>query len=282
MTIAISPAEVTVSPRDLRFDVADAARGHWLGGDRVGTAVFNALSLTFPDGERLFMDAVRNYRSQVSGKLLDDVRGFIAQEAIHSREHLAMNQLIDRDRYPVVEIEDMVRRRTAFARSRGPMVMLVSTICLEHFTAMMADLLMDHDDLLKGASPDIERLWRWHAMEETEHKAVAFDVFMVATRDWSALRRYLRRVIGMVLITMLFTRNITGFATRLLESDGYSPKAARRAVRRYLWGEPGLFRRAWKGYLAWYRPGFHPWDHDNRADLADWQAEFAGAEATAS
>lgn len=279
MTTTIAPADVTVSPRDLRFDVTDAAQGYWLGGDPVGTAVLNALSLTFPDGERLFMDAVRHHRPQVSGKLLEDVRGFIAQEAIHSREHHALNLLIDRDRYPVAKIESLVRRRTAFARERGPLVMLVSTICLEHFTAMMADLLMDHDDLLAGASPDIRRLWRWHAMEETEHKAVAFDVFMVVTRGWPRWRRYLRRVVSMVLITMLFTRNITGFATLLLQGDGYSPKAARKAVRRYLWGKPGLFRLAWKGYLAWYRPGFHPWDHDNRADLAAWQAEFAAGAA---
>lgn len=281
MTAKTTPTDLDIQPRDLRFDVAGARDGHWLGGDPVGTAVFNALSLTFPDGERLFMDAVRHYRPQLSGKLLEDVRGFIAQEAIHSREHHGLNQLIDRGRYPVAEIEAEVRERTSQARGRGPMGMLISTIALEHFTAMMAEVHMAHQDLFEGASPEIERLWRWHAMEEGEHKAVAFDVFMEVTKDWPPFLRYRRRVISMALITYMFSRNVTRFAARLLETDGYTPKAALKAVEAYVWKKPGLFRRGWKTYFAWYRPGFHPWDHDNRAMLAGWRAEFDAAASAA-
>jgi len=282
MTAKTTPADVQMPPRDIRFDVEAARRGHWMGGDPVGTAVFNALSLTFPDGERMFMDAVRNYRSQVSGKLAEDVRGFIAQEAIHSHEHRVLNQLIDRDRYPVAEIEAAVRERVAFGRSRGHMGMLVSTIALEHFTAMMADAHARHQDLFDKADPGIERMWRWHAMEETEHKAVAFDVFMHVTREWSPLKRYLRRTIAMALITYFFTRNITTYATMLLEADGFTHKAALKAVRRFLWVKPGVFSRGWKTYFAWYRPGFHPWDEDNRALVASWKAEFDAATAQAA
>lgn len=274
MPAKTTPADVPVRPRDIRFDVEAAGKGHWLGGDPVGTAVFNALSLTFPDGERLFMDAVRNFRDRLDGKLAEDARGFIAQEAIHSREHHGLNGLIDRARYPVAEIEAQVRERTAMARGRGPMAMLVSTIALEHFTAMMAEMHMAHEDLFDDADPEIERLWRWHAMEETEHKAVAFDVFMAVTADWKPWRRYLRRCIAMAVITYMFSRNITRYAARLLEADGYAPDAALRAVRRFVWGEPGIFRRGWRTYFAWYRPGFHPWDQDNRLTLAAWKAEF--------
>ena len=269
-----TPANVDVTPRDLRFDVSGADKGYWLGGDPVGTAVFNALSLTFPDGERLFMDAVRLHRSHVSGKLAEDVKGFIAQEAIHSREHHQLNLLMDRDRYPAAEIETLVRGRVAFARSRGPIAMLISTICLEHFTAMMADMFMDDDELFAGTAPAIERMWRWHAMEETEHKAVAFDVFMAATKGWGPVQRYLRRCLAMAIISVIFTRNIRNYSALLLQADGYTAREARRAARGYLWGKPGLFRRGWKTYFAWYRPGFHPWKHDNRAELAAWQAEF--------
>ena len=82
------PTDLSVTPRDIRFEPAKDYVRHWLGGDPVGTAVMNALSLTFPDGERLFMDAVRHYRPKLSGKLLDDAKAFITQEAIHSRFHL--------------------------------------------------------------------------------------------------------------------------------------------------------------------------------------------------
>ncbi|ENZ80296.1 MULTISPECIES: metal-dependent hydrolase [Caulobacter] len=272
-----TPTDLDVAPRDIRFDLDAARQGHWLSGDPVGTAVFNALSLTFPDGERLFMDAVKNYRGQLSGKLLEDAKGFIAQEAIHSREHHQLNSLIDRQRYPVAEIEETIRGRVKFARERGPMAMLISTIALEHFTAMMAETHARHSDLFDGAAPGIERLWRWHAMEETEHKAVAYDVFMEVTKDWKPLRRYLVRCRAMALVTLMFTRNITLYAARLLEADGYSRKAALKAVRRFVWGDPGVFRRGWKTYFAWYRPGFHPWDQDDREAFADWKAEFDAA-----
>jgi hypothetical protein len=277
-----TPADVDVLPRDIRFDLQSARQGHWLGGDPVGTAIFNALSLTFPDGERMFMDAVRHYRGQLSGKLQEDVKGFIAQEAIHSREHHMLNELIDRSRYPVDAIEKEVRERIAFSRSRGPMGMLIATIALEHFTAMMAEMHAQHQDLFDNVAPDIERLWRWHALEETEHKAVAFDVYMEVTKDWSPFRRWFRRCMAMAIIGYMFPRNIGCFAANLLEADGYAPDAALKAVEDYVWRKPGLFSRGWRTFFAWFRPGFHPWDIDTR-DLTDkWKADFAAAPAAAA
>jgi predicted metal-dependent hydrolase len=270
--------QVMPQVRDLGFDLGAARDTHWMNGDPVATAVFNALSLTFPDGERLFMDSVRHYRSELDGPLASQVRAFLAQEAVHAREHRALNSLIDRNRYPVAEIEARIRKRIAFARSRGPVRALCATTALEHFTAMMAEMHDHmHQRLFAGTAPGIERLWRWHALEETEHKAVAFDVFLVVTRDWPRWRRYLLRVWTMLFITLMFTRNITRYASMLLEADGYAPREARRAVRRFLWRDPGIFRNNPRTYFAWYRPGFHPWDIDNREQMARWQAEFAAA-----
>lgn len=274
-----TPDDLDVAPRDIRFSMDKARQGHWLGGDPVATAVFNALSLTFPDGERMFMDAVKAYRDRLTGKLAQDAKGFIAQEAIHSREHHHLNSLIDRERYPVAEIEATIRKRVAFARDRGPMAMLISTIALEHFTAMMAEMHARHRDLFDTTDPEIEKLWRWHAMEETEHKAVAYDVFLEVTKDWPPLKRYFVRCRAMALVTLMFTRNISRYAARLLEADGYSPEAAMKAVKRFVWREPGIFRRGAKTYFAWYRPGFHPWDQDDRPLVADWKTEFDAAAA---
>lgn len=272
-----TPDDLAVAPRDIRFDLASAQKGHWLGGDPVGTAVFNALSLTFPDGERMFMDAVKAYRDRLTGKLAEDAKGFIAQEAIHSREHHHLNSQIDRERYPVAEIEETIRGRVKMARERGPMAMLISTIALEHFTAMMAEMHARHRNLFDTTAPEIEKLWRWHAVEETEHKAVAYDVFLEVTKDWSPLKRYMIRCRAMFFVTIMFTRNISRYAARLLEADGYTPEAALKAVKRFVWGDPGIFRRGWKTYFAWYRPGFHPWDQDDRPLVADWMAEFNAA-----
>ena len=274
MTEKRTPEDVSILPRDIKFSHDGAKNPHWLGNDPVGTAIMNTLSLTFPDGERMFMDSVRAYRDQLSGKLLQDVKDFIHQEAIHSREHHLMNQLIDRDKYPVEAIEAFVRERIDFARSGGPMRMLIGTICLEHFTAMMADMMVEHQDVFDNTDPDIEAMWRWHAMEETEHKAVAYDVFLEVTQGWSGLQRYLRRCISMLIISQNFTSNIATYSAMLLEAEGWSAKDAKKAVKKYLWKEPSLFGRGWKVWLSWFKPGFHPWDHDNRALMTEWKAEF--------
>ena len=268
------PLDVPVRHMTFDFDPARADDRFYLRAE-LASAYFEALSIFLTYGEDLVIDTARHHRDLLTDpELKRRVTVLIGQEAIHSREHHVLNQLIDRQKYPVAEIEGKVRERVALARSRGPIGMLISTIALEHFTAMLADMHAEHQDLFNGVEPDIERLWRWHAMEETEHKAVAYDVFMEVTKGWSPFKRYMRRCVSMVIITYMFTRNIAVYAARLLEADGYTPKAALKAVKAFLWKNPGLFRRGWKLYLAWFRPGFHPWDQDNRALVAAWKAEF--------
>ena len=271
-----TPADVTVTPRNIRFDTTAANGATWMGGDRVATAVFNALSLTFPDGERLFMDAVRHFKGGLTGKLAEDAQAFIAQEAIHTREHVGLNAGLDRAHYPIDAIEAEMRGRLAFLRSRGPMAMLGVTIALEHFTAMMADLFLDNPDLWADTPDEIVRLWQWHAMEETEHKGVAFDVFLAATRDWTPKRRFALRRRVMLLSTFFFNRNIIRYASRLLAADGMNPIVARVRVLNYLFGRPGLFRKSWRAYGDWFRPDFHPWNQDNRGKLEHWRGMFTG------
>jgi hypothetical protein len=272
--VADRRAPVSITPRDLHFDIGGGRTNDWLGGDIVGTAVFNAFSLTFPEGERLFMDAVREYRSQLSGRLLDETRAFIAQEAVHAREHRLINGLVDRHRYPVDAIEAEIRERMARVRERGPLIMLCVTIALEHFTAIFADLLLRDDSLLDGAPRDIARLWQWHALEEAEHRAVAFNVFEEATRDWAPRRRQRVRNGVMRIVALRFVSNTVSSAARLLSADGMHPWVARLRVLWYLYGTPGLSRRCWRPYHNWFRADFHPSKHDDRRLLERWRAEF--------
>ncbi|MDB5483785.1 MAG: metal-dependent hydrolase [Caulobacteraceae bacterium] len=265
---------VTITPRDLHFDIGGGRTNNWLGGDVVGTAVFNAFSLTFPEAERLFMDAVREYRPQLTGRLLEDARAFISQEAVHSREHRLVNGLLDRHRYPVDAIEAGIRERMVRVRERGPMAMLSVTIALEHFTALIADLLLGDDRLLAGAPRDVARLWQWHAVEESEHRSVAFDVYAEATRDWTPRQRQKARNRIMRSVTALFVGVITRSAARLLAADGMSPSLARARILWFLFGWPGPFRRCWRHYADWFQADFHPSKHDNRPLLERWRAEF--------
>lgn len=272
---SLAPSQsVSIIPRDIHFDVQSARGHHWLGGDPVGTAVFNALSLTFPDGERFFIEAVRAHRDGLDSTLAQDVRAFIAQEALHSREHHLFNEMIDPARYPVEEIEADLRKRLDRMRKRGPKMMLLGTIALEHITAMMAEILHANAHLFEGVSPELDRLWRWHAMEENEHKAVAFDVFLHATKGWWPIRRYARRCIVTIIVGALFVGSVTSYAARLLEAEGWSRRDAKKAVERYLWTSPGLMRCGWRSFFAWFRPGFHPWDIDTSHVVEAWRAEF--------
>lgn len=275
MNSAHTPAGLTLPVRNLRLAPDQKAIHHWFGGDPVGTAVMNALSLTFPDGEKLFIDAVRHFRGAAQGELVEQIRDFIRQEAVHAREHEALNRLIDRQRYPGADrVAALTRARTNQAREHGPMTMLLVTIALEHFTAIMANQLLQEDTLSGKVPADIARLWRWHAVEETEHKAVAFDVYQAVTRNWSRWRQYRVRCLTMLLVSVSFTRHITEYACMLLEADGYSQRQALQAVRKHLWSHPGLFRRGWRSWLAWFKPGFHPWSLPSAPAFPAWKAEF--------
>jgi predicted metal-dependent hydrolase len=268
---------VSITPRNIRFMKQLPAAATWLGGDVVGTAVFNALSLTFPDGERMFMDAVRHYKHLLDGKLLEDANAFIAQEAIHTREHVSLNKIMDGGHYPLERIRAHIKQQTEMAYKMGPMTMLAVTISLEHFTALLGDLIMRDSSVLAGAPEDVRHLWEWHALEETEHKAVAFDVFQVATKGWSNFQRYMTRLRAMALVTVRFTWHITYYASLLLAADGDSRLKATFRVLWYLFGKPGFFRNGFRGYWSWYKPGFHPWDHDNSGRLEALRTEYATA-----
>ena len=177
------PRALNVVRRDLRFDFADRDLRTWHPDGLHVAHFFNALSIFFPEGEKFFIDSVRHYRDRIrSPRLQREVKGFVGQEAMHSREHRRYNEALGRGR-PA----DRSARgggeappRAGAQTGRRPPNALAATIALEHFTAIMADVLLSDDRLLAGADPRLAEVWRWHAIEETEHKAVAYDVYCEA------------------------------------------------------------------------------------------------------
>src|SRR4029079_15061731 len=62
-----------------------------------------------------------------------------------------------------------------------PISNLALTAALEHFTATLAELLLtDEDARAMFGEPAARDLFVWHALEESEHKAGAFDVYRAA------------------------------------------------------------------------------------------------------
>ena len=270
-----TPSDLAIRVRDWRFGRGAVARRWWLGGDPVATAWHNALSATFPRGEAFFIEAVKAHRKGTPAPLAAAIRAFVAQEVNHSREHLAFNRLIAEAGYDLSGIDQRVADLLALTRGRPVILNLATTIALEHFTAMLAHDLLANPSAYAGADPDALALWRWHAIEEVEHKGVAYDTWLHATQGWSRWRRWRLRCLMMLLITRLFLGNRIVDTLDLLAQDGITGAGARLRVGWWLCGRPGVLRRIFPAWAGYFRPGFHPWRRDDRALIAPVEAEVA-------
>src|ERR1700743_3762164 len=128
----------------------------WLGGDPVATAFFNALSASFPQGERFFMDAVRPYRDTVDPGLREQVVAFTTQEAVHSREHRVFNNTLAAQGYDLTRIDAYLKQRVDFGRKLPRLNWLSATIGLEHFTEILAHAILSDPVFLAGAPSELK------------------------------------------------------------------------------------------------------------------------------
>lgn len=258
-----------IERRDISFELSEDIPRHWHGGDPFITTYFNGLSIMFPEGEQFFIDSVRHYRDRITDpELKEQIRGFIGQEAMHSREHLRYNELLDQQGYPANRLHEKLKGILKFVRRRtNPKQQLAATCALEHFTAILADVALRDRRVYAGVHPVFRDLWRWHAIEETEHKAVAYDVYQSL---FPGFLGYLTRIHAMFRTTILFIWRSGSHHVALLRADGqlWNLRGWARAFR-WFWVRPGVFRQILPAYFSYYRPGYHPWDHDN-SDLVDY------------
>lgn len=256
--------------RDVRFNLAADRISDWHPKGHVTTQFINALSVFFPVGERFFIQAVRHYRDQVSDpELQKAMTAFIGQEAMHGREHEEYNDLMEQAGLPAVALENRVKALLDRIKANAPhSTQLAITIALEHYTALLADWVLSVDSVTRGASPGYQALWRWHALEETEHKAVAYDVWNVVMKDKP--RAYIERTAVQLIATSLFMALVSVYTVRMVRAD---PKARGfkqwRALAGFLVGRDGFLRRSFLPWLDYFKPGFHPWQHDNKHFLAE-------------
>ena len=161
-----TPADLTITPRDRRFGREATQTRLWHGGRVEATAIYNALSSTFPAGEAYFVESVRKFREGAPPKLAEEIKAFTTQEAIHSREHDAFNKRAELAGYDLSKLEAQVEKRLAITRERPPIVNVAATMALEHFTAILAHQLLADPRHLESADPEAADLWRWHSVEE--------------------------------------------------------------------------------------------------------------------
>ena len=276
MRPAPTPEGLEITIRDERFN-RDAKPRRWWAGDAFGTAWHNALSATFPRGEAFFIEAVKAHRAGAGPKLEAEIRAFVRQEINHTREHVAFNRLAEDAGYDIAKIDKRVEQLLALTKGRPPIANLLVTMALEHYTAMMAHEFLANPSHFEDSDPEVRAMWRWHAVEEIEHKGVAYDTFEHATRDWTPFRRWMRRSVVMLIVTRRFLFNRWIDAMDLLAQDGITGWKARWGLFKYLTVTPGVLRRIFPAWLSYFRPGFHPWDHDDRALIGKYEGEFEAA-----
>ena len=273
-------ADRTVPTRRISFEesLEDLPRHFADDGDLVLSHLAAALSAVFPDGEDFFVRSVRHFRDQITDPTLKrQVAGFIGQEAMHGREHRALNDRLDALGYPTKRVERLVKRglqireRIMSAKSN-----LAATAALEHFTATLAELVLtsaEARDLF--GHEGVKYLFLWHALEESEHKAVAFDVYKTVGGSERT------RVVTMKLLRYAF---VVGMSLQIIVSLLGDRATYRRGNLVPSWRRfrrsPLLSRQLWEQLRDYDRPDFHPDDRDTTELVERWRTELFGSYGT--
>ena len=242
--------------RRLAIDLDTPFPVRWNGGDAFRSALFNALSMTFPVGEQYFIDSVRRGVAELPPErreaFADEVRGFVGQEATHRHLHARFNTILERQGQRNT-VEDRAARRMASYAGIDVRNHVAATAATEHFTAVFADWLLAHPEALDGAEPRLRLLWEWHSAEEAEHRSTAFDLYAALGGDHRWRVRIFR------FITVQFLLDVGRQTLRNLWHDRALLRPSTwTSAARFLFSRGGFVRgnvAAWRAYVA---PDFHP------------------------
>ncbi|OHU97047.1 metal-dependent hydrolase [Mycobacterium talmoniae] len=274
-----SPRPIKV--RRMRFGyTAKPLERHYVQGDLVMSHVVAVLSALFPQGEDFFVRSVRHYADRITDPdLKKAVAGFTGQEVSHGREHRALNDQLQLMGYPTARIDRFTEKGLARAeRLYPPRYRLAVTAALEHYTAALAETLLSDPDAREIlGDTEVRSVLLWHALEESEHKAVAFDVY----RAVGGTERM--RILAMCVTTCMFLGVLLLHTTRSLLADraAYHPVRLVKSIAA-LRHSPFLRRAVIRRVAAYLRPGFHPNDNDNTALLDEWTARLFGEQGSLS
>lgn len=279
-----TPANHALNIRDQKFCRGERPARWWHSGDPVATAWYNSVSASLPRGEKFFIQVMKYYDDQVPPAMAAELRAFTRQESNHAREHVAFNNLAQSHGYDIESIDKGIEEMLALTQGRPVEFNLAITIALEHFAASISHCLLTDPRYLAGVDEEIAEMWRWHSIEEIEHKGVAYDTWLHATRDWPRSKRWKVKAKVMLLVTRNFVVDRTAGTLELLRQDGITGPRAWAKLFWYAYVRPGMMRKVLGAWATFFLPGFHPWNHDDRAliNAAEKQLSSNGTPAYAS
>jgi predicted metal-dependent hydrolase len=258
--------------RRLLIDMEAPVARHWCGGDAFRTALFNALSMSFPVGEQFFIDAVRNgFKALPADKqerFRAEVQGFVGQEATHRRLHGLFNSHLE-ELGLVNKWSARATQRLKLLEGLDPRHALGITAANEHFTAIMADWMLRNPDLVASDDSRLSTLWLWHSAEESEHKSTAFDLYQALGGNHQWRITWFRRV------TMIFLGDTLRQTVDNLRRDGTLWQwRTWKSAATTLFGRRGLVRKTVRPWRAYLREDFHPSQQDSELSRL-WLAEHS-------
>ena len=250
-----TPAEHDLVPRPADFDFSGDIPKYWQG-EAFASRMLDALQLGFPDGERMFIHSVRNYSSEITDPVLkEQVKQFIYQEAQHGIGHTDFTKTLVDQGLPVEGVVKVIKSAMMAFKKTPRKYQLAATVAAEHMTASLGEFLLEDDNnILSNAHPAMKAFYMWHAVEEVEHKAVAWDLY-----ESVAGGGYFTRALAMALTYPVMIGPLTLGTMAMLKADGELNIKELRKGAKTMFGKNGIWRKTFPSVMAFYKPGFHPW-----------------------
>jgi uncharacterized protein len=275
MSISVTAApqvKAAFPVRRMDFSFTETEK-YWWNGNPFMTHFMNNLSSLFPYGEQFFVDSVRAVRQQIADpQLQKDIGAFIGQEAMHSKEHAAYNQYADKHGIDLRTLEQRSKVLIEWvSKYTSKQQRLAATCALEHFTATMAEQLLLREDLtIQIDDEKMYQLWLWHAIEENEHKSVAYDTYQAVGGG------YWVRTLTMAVTSLIFLGVLVWFQIDLLRKDGqlFNWKSWGYGLKTLFGPRNGYITGLIRPYLQYYKPGFHPRQQDTQNLENRWRSRL--------
>lgn len=265
------PPAVSIIPQRMGFSYDAETPRYWYADDPFMTAFWTAFAGQFPQGEKFLIQSVRLFRDHVQDKdLQKDISGFIGQEAYHAQEHIALNQFLAGRGVPTERMDRQVKWvLDVICHIFSERDQMATTAALEHFTSMFGSLVLENPELMEEVHPSIRPLFLWHAIEETEHKGVAFDLYKAVDGSHARLMRaYIISTVLLLMTTAYFQTSLLASYRSLFKFRSYGKGL------RWMFGygpRAGYLRKMLPEFLDFFRRDFHPWQHDNSAQIDAWK-----------
>lgn len=261
-----------IVPRHLHFHFNEMPK-YWHTHSAIKTYHFNALAHFLPLLEKMLVLSLKKALPLIHEPILKaEVASLVAQEAIHGREFTLYNKITAKHYSLKMSSLSFFRLLAALINKFSHTFHYALSAAGEHFTAIAADLFLRDPSWFEGVDPNISAIWRWHCIEEIEHKSVAFDVFKTLNGS------YTLRILAMLLMTLFFGSLYFKPIWQMMKQDKKCTQITFyvQAIK-YYWGKNGLCRMLLKPYFDYFKPHFHPSLHHNDYLIHHWKAFFEHA-----